>query len=96
MARIYHVWENQRGTVIRTGDRIKVRSRRGTTGMGTVTGIRENFGIPDTIMVAMDLDTVWQNEGGHPDEVLDQVRLPQFGLFGGEIEEVFPKHKHLN
>lgn len=77
---------------IKKGDRVKVKTRHGSTGTGTVLGIRDNNGrCPDTIVVDMDPDTVWKDEGRTKPWPDDDLRSNTFGFFGGEIESVIGK-----
>lgn len=74
------------GRVIRKGDRVQVRTRHGTNGVGTVLGIRDNYThCPDTIVVQMDPETEWRSEGLQKPWPTDEQRANTFGLFGGEI-----------
>lgn len=73
------------------GTRILVRTQRGTFGTGTVTAILRWVNTPDTICAEMDPDTQYATSvrpGWEP----DQKRIPDIGLFGGEIAEVLKMH----
>lgn len=84
-------FESDSGRVIKKGDRVKVKTRHGTTGTGTVLGIRDNqCRCPDTIVVQMDADTIWKDENRMKPWPDDELRSSTFGLFGGEIESVIP------
>lgn len=75
------------GTFIKPGFRVRVNSRHGTTGTGTVKDIRVWQNCPPTIVLEMDADTNWsqRSQAGWP---LDDVRFPTLGVFGGEIADV--------
>jgi len=82
-----------RGQKIVPGTRIKIRSRHGSTGNGTVTAVLYWSNSPDTICAEMDPDTEYA-----PDSAIqagwgrDQERIADIGLFGGEIKEILQKN----
>ena len=83
-------WQGQK---IVAGTRVRVESRHGTKGNGTVTRVLQWANVPDTICVEMDADTEYAPESetqrGWP---TDQKRIAELGLFGGEIEEILKKN----
>lgn len=79
------------GTRIVPGTRVRIVSRHGSTGNGTVTEILRWGNCPDTICLEMDDDTVYSERvqaGWGP----DHQRIANLGVFGGEIKEVLAKH----
>lgn len=80
-------WQGQK---IVPGTRIRVKSRDGTTGNGTVTDILVWINCPDTICAEMDDDTVYGPQ--RPNWPHDKERIPDVGLWGGEIQEILKKN----
>uniref|UniRef100_A0AB39CEL7 ASCH domain-containing protein n=1 Tax=Pseudomonas phage HRDY3 TaxID=3236930 RepID=A0AB39CEL7_9VIRU len=86
----YFEWRDQK---IEPGTRIRIRSRHGSEGKGTVTDILVWVNAPDTICAEMDPDTEYV-----PDSAIqagwgrDQERIADIGLFGGEIQEILKKN----
>lgn len=72
---------------IKTGTRVRVVSREGTKGTGTVKEILYWSNCPATITVEMDDDTEYSNRR-RPGWPLDMERIPTTGLYGGEIREI--------
>lgn len=73
------------------GTRVNVLTRHGTTGNGTVTAILGWDNVPPTICIEMDADTQYAKTA-QAGWMLDEQRIPDIGLFGGEIEEVLKKN----
>jgi hypothetical protein len=72
------------------GTRIRIKSRDGSTGQGTVTCILYWANCPPTICAEMDPDTEYgPQRAGWPH---DSQRIPDIGLWGGEIEEILKKN----
>lgn len=74
------------GYIVR-GTRVRIDSRHDTVGSGTVVAIRRWCNVPDTIVLQMDDGTVFSEivNGLFP---RDADRIPDMGVFGGEIEEI--------
>lgn len=79
--------EFESGRTLKPGMRVRVNSRHGTTGTGTIKDLRVWTNCPPTVVLEMDADTQWsqKSQAGWP---LDIVRFPSLGVFGGEIAEV--------
>lgn len=77
--------------VIVQGTRVRIVSRHGSTGNGTVTEILYWDKCPPTICLEMDDGTIYSERvqaGWGPDE----QRIRDIGVFGGEIKEILTKH----
>lgn len=74
------------GYIVR-GTRVRIDSRHDTVGTGTVVAILRWTNVPDTIVLQMDDGTVFSEivNGPFP---RDAERIPEMGVFGGEIEEI--------
>lgn len=80
-------YENNARTVFKPGSKVRVKSRHGTTGTGTIVDILKWGNVPCTMVLLMDPDTVYalEVEPGWPS---DEERFPTTGVFGGEIDEL--------
>lgn len=78
---------NARGDVIRPGTKVRVRSRHGSTGTGTVVDVLVWLNAPDTMVLQMDPDTVYSSRID-PGWISDEERFKTTGVFGGEIKEI--------
>lgn len=82
----YFEW---RSIKLKPGTRVRIRSRHGSTGTGTVTEILTWHNAPDTICLNMDADTIYAPMEQHqPNWEHDSKRIAELGVFGGEIKEV--------
>lgn len=81
------------GRKIQKGTRVRIKSRHGSTGTGTVTEVLCWVNAPDTICVEMDADAVYAPMEKHqPRWNHDSERIRSTGVFGGEIVEVLTMH----
>jgi hypothetical protein len=75
------------GRLLKVGQRVSVKTRHGTEGKGRITTIHFGEGPPPMMMLEMDADTVY-SEVCERGWVKDEIRLKEFGAFGGEIQEI--------
>lgn len=78
---------------VKKGTRVRIKSRHGSTGTGTVTEVLRWVNAPDTVCLEMDADTVYAPMDQHQiGWAHDSERIRDVGVFGGEIKEVLTMH----
>lgn len=80
--------EFENGRILKPGQRVRINSRHGTVGTGTIVTLHVgDHPPPPMAILKMDEGTVYSTDTqeGWPD---DETRIREYGVFGGEIEEI--------